>query len=63
MAVYDEYYFQSFAIKRYNDLTERKRKEGGNQVLNQKIKEIKEYVYKKWLIELEAEKKGQLELF
>ena len=58
-----EDYFKSFAIKRFNDLTERKRKEGENPILNRKITEIKEYCYKKWLIELEEVKtisKGQL---
>lgn len=62
---YDDY-FKSFAIKRFNDLTERKRTLGENPVLNRQIKEIKEYCYKKWLIELEEVKpisKGQLLLF
>lgn len=52
MGSYDECYFQSFAIKRWNELTERRRNEGGNKMLNRKIAEIGEYVYKRWLIEL-----------
>lgn len=63
---YDEEYFKSFSIKRYNDLVERRKKNGSNKVLDRKITEIKEYCYKKWLIELEEVKpisKGQLLLW
>lgn len=65
MYSYDDY-FQTFAVKRLEDLQQRQSKLlPDNPRIKKEIQEIKDYLYKNWLIEINSpiEKPKQLELF